>query len=243
MFDPKVIVALDYDNAAAALDFVAGLDPSSCNLKIGKELFTIAGPQLVERLIAMNFRVFLDLKFHDIPNTTAQAVKASAHLGVWMVNVHASGGPVMMSKVREELDKLPSSINRPIVIGVTVLTSMDAAQLQAIGINATPAEQVLRLAKLTKECGLDGVVSSAQESALIKKELGANFITVTPGIRPVGADVGDQKRIMTPSEAILAGSDYLVMGRPITRAEHPQAVLRAVNHDIYQVLAQQESSH
>ena len=238
MFDPKVIIALDYDNDAAALDFVSRIDPSTCNLKIGKELFTIAGPKLVSKLVDLNFRVFLDLKFHDIPNTTAQAVKAAASLGVWMVNVHASGGRVMMEKVANELEKLPSNVQRPIVIGVTVLTSMDQAQLNDIGITCSPQEQVLRLARLTKESGLDGVVSSAQEVALLKKEIGADFITVTPGIRPAGSTLGDQKRVMTPVDAIAAGSDYLVIGRPITQASDPSAVLKSINHDIYQFIAQ-----
>lgn len=240
MFDPKVIVALDYDTDAEALDFVSQLDPSTCNLKVGKELFTVAGPQFVSKLVDLNFRVFLDLKFHDIPNTTAMAVKAAANLGVWMCNVHASGGKVMMEKVREELDKLPSTVARPIVIGVTVLTSMDQEQLNGIGIECSPKEQVLRLARLTKEAGLDGVVSSAQEAAMIKKEIGESFITVTPGIRPAGSDVGDQKRIMTPVDALNAGSDYLVIGRPITRAADPCAVLKAINSEIYQFLAKQD---
>ena len=226
MFDPKVIVALDYDNDAAALDFVSRIDPSSCNLKVGKELFTVAGPQFVSKLVALNFRVFLDLKFHD------------ASLGVWMVNVHASGGRVMMEHTVEELDKMPSTLPRPLLIGVTVLTSMDEAQLREVGVPRTPQEQVLRLAKLAKESGLNGVVSSALESSMIKKELGSNFVTVTPGIRPSGADLGDQKRVMTPAAAIAAGSDYLVIGRPITRAPDPSAVLKSINHEIYQALAQ-----
>lgn len=242
MFDPKVIVALDYDNDAAALDFVSRLDPSSCNLKVGKELFTIAGPQFVSKLVDLNFRVFLDLKFHDIPNTTAMAVRAAASLGVWMVNVHASGGKVMMETVRNELDKLPSSASKPIVIGVTVLTSMDQEQLRGIGIDCSPEEQVLRLATLTKEAGLDGVVSSAREVSLIKEKLGSKFITVTPGIRPAGSDVGDQKRIMTPVDAIKAGSDYLVIGRPVTRATDPCAVLKSINKEIYQVMAERDSA-
>lgn len=238
MFDPKVIVALDYDNDAAALDFVSRIDPSSCNLKVGKELFTVAGPQFVSKLVALNFRVFLDLKFHDIPNTTAKAVRAAASLGVWMVNVHASGGRVMMEHTVEELDKMPSTLPRPLLIGVTVLTSMDEAQLREVGVPHTPQEQVLRLAKLAKESGLNGVVSSALEASMIKKELGSDFVTVTPGIRPSGADLGDQKRVMTPAAAIAAGSDYLVIGRPITRAPDPSAVLKSINHEIYQALAQ-----
>ena len=238
MFDPKVIIALDYDNDAAALDFVSRIDPSTCNLKVGKELFTIAGPKLVSKLVDLNFRVFLDLKFHDIPNTTAQAIKAAASLGVWMVNVHASGARVMRGKGANELDMLPQGAHRPIVIGIPVLPSMDQAQPNDIAIPGTPKEQVLRLARLTKESGLDGVVASAQEAALIKKELGSDFVTVTPGIRPAGAALGDQKRVMTPVEAIESGSDYLVIGRPITQAPDPCAVLKAINHDIYQSMAQ-----
>lgn len=238
MFDPKVIVALDYDNDATALDFVSQLDPSTCNLKVGKELFTVAGPQFVSKLVELNFRVFLDLKFHDIPNTTAMAVKAAASMGVWMVNVHASGGRVMMETVANELERLPPAVARPVVIGVTVLTSMDQAQLTDIGIDVSPKDQVMRLARLVKESGLDGVVSSAQEADMIKNELGGEFITVTPGIRPAGSAIGDQKRVMTPVEAIKAGSDYLVIGRPITRAENPAAVLKAINAEIYQLMAE-----
>lgn len=232
MVDPKVIVALDYDNERSALDFVSRLNPSSCNLKVGKELFTAAGPQFVEKLVAADFRVFLDLKFHDIPNTTAKAVLAATNLGIWMVNVHASGGRVMMEHVVEELDKLPASIKRPVLIGVTVLTSIDEAQLRDIGLSCTPQDQVLRLAKLAKESGLDGVVSSAQEASLIKKELGKDFLNVTPGIRPQGADLGDQKRVMTPTKAIEAGADYLVIGRPITKAADPCLVLEQINQEL-----------
>lgn len=240
MFDPKVIVALDYDNDAAALDFVSRIDPSTCNLKVGKELFTVAGPQFVSKLVALGFRVFLDLKFHDIPNTTAHAVRAAASLGVWMVDVHASGGRIMMEAVVNELEKLPANMQRPLVIGVTVLTSMDQAQMQEIGLTCTPQEQVLRLAKLAQSAGLNGVVSSAQEAAMIKKELGPFFINVTPGIRPSGSDLGDQKRVMTPAQAIAAGADYLVIGRPITKAADPCAVLKSINHEIYQALAAQQ---
>lgn len=242
MFDPKVIVALDYDNDAAALDFVSQIDPSTCNLKVGKELFTIAGPQFVSKLVTLGFRVFLDLKFHDIPNTTAHAVRAAANLGVWMVDVHASGGRVMMEAVKNELDKLPNTVERPIVIGVTVLTSIDQAQMQEIGLNCTPQEQVLRLAKLVRDAGLNGVVSSAQEAAMIKQELGRDFINVTPGIRPSSAALGDQKRVMTPEQAIKAGADYLVIGRPITKAPNPSAVLKSINHEIYKALAEQNQA-
>lgn len=237
MSDPKVIVALDYNNEADALAFVEQVQPSSCNLKVGKELFTIAGPQFVRTLVQKGFRVFLDLKFHDIPNTTAHAVKAACSLGVWMVDIHTSGGKVMMEAVVNELNNLPQDVKRPLIIGVTVLTSMDQQQLNDLGINVTPQEQVLRLAKLAQEAGLDGVVSSAQEASLIKANLGKNFINVTPGIRPAGAEVGDQKRIMTPTAAIEAGADYLVIGRPITKAQDPMAVLAQINAEIEQALA------
>lgn len=238
MFDPKVIVALDYDNEADALDFVSKVEPNSCNVKVGKELFTVAGPQLVSRLIDLGFRVFLDLKFHDIPNTVAKAVKAACNLGVWMVDVHASGGRVMMEAAANEIAKLPATSQHPLLIGVTVLTSMDAQQLKDIGITCEPIEQVKRLAKLALDSGLNGVVSSARESAIIKETCGAKFINVTPGIRPAGGNLGDQIRVMTPQDAILAGSDYLVIGRPITQAAEPSAVLKAINHDIYKALSE-----
>ena len=228
-YDPKVIVALDYAEAKDALSFVEKVDPRFCNLKVGKELFTAAGPALVEKLVNKDFRVFLDLKFHDIPNTVAKACTAAAKLGVWIVNVHASGGPKMMSAAAEALSFCH---NRPKLIAVTVLTSMDDAELNAIGINATPALQVERLAKLAKECGLDGVVASAREVPIIRTFASRPFLTVTPGIRPAGSDVGDQKRIMTPGEAVRAGSDYLVIGRPITKASDPLEALDKINQEI-----------
>lgn len=237
MFDPKVIVALDYDNEADVLDFISKVDPSSCNVKVGKELFTVAGPQLVSRLIDLGFRVFLDLKFHDIPNTVAKAVKAACSMGVWMVDIHTLGGRVMMEAAANEIAKLPSSAQKPLLIGVTVLTSMDQQQLSDIGFNCAPVDQVKRLAKLAQECKLDGVVSSAQETALIKELCGSNFVNVTPGIRPAGGVVGDQIRVMTPQDAIAAGSDYLVIGRPITQAPEPSVVLKNINHEIYKALS------
>lgn len=238
MFDPKVIVALDYDNAAAAADFVSRIEPGSCNLKIGKELFTVAGPQLVTSLQDMGFRIFLDLKFHDIPNTVAKAVRAAGNLGVWMLDVHASGGRVMMESAAEALDSLPAGVAKPILIGVTVLTSMDRTQLQDIGIDCEPEEQVKRLALLAKESGLAGVVSSAGESSVIKEICGSDFVNVTPGIRPAGSAAGDQIRIMTPESAVRAGADYLVIGRPITQAAEPAAVLKSINDDIRKVLSE-----
>lgn len=227
MNDQKVIVALDYDNQADALAFVDKIDPASCRLKVGKEMFTLFGPEFVRELHKRGFSVFLDLKFHDIPNTCSKAVRAAAELGVWMVNVHASGGERMMAASREILE--PYGNDRPLLIGVTVLTSMEQLDLAGIGLDVAPQQQVMRLATLTKNSGLDGVVCSAQEAAMLKQSLGQAFKLVTPGIRPAGSDVGDQRRIMTPYEAIQAGSDYLVIGRPITQAAEPAKVLAAIN--------------
>lgn len=226
----KILIALDYDDQQAALDFVKQLSPDSCRLKVGKEMFTYFGPVFVKELIDLGFDVFLDLKFHDIPNTVAKAVTAAAKMGVWMVNVHASGGFEMMSKAKQAL--VPFGDKAPLLIAVTVLTSMDETELKRLGVEKTPQEQVIYLAKLAKEAGLDGVVCSAQEAQQLKAELGAGFKLVTPGIRPVGSDAGDQKRIMTPKQAIDAGSDYLVIGRPITQADNPVAVLADVNKSI-----------
>jgi len=227
MIDQKVIVALDYDNQADALAFVDRIDPMSCRLKVGKEMFTLFGPDFVRELHKRGFSVFLDLKFHDIPNTCAKAVRAAAELGVWMVNVHASGGERMMSAAREIL--LPYGKERPLLIGVTVLTSMEQSDLAGVGLDIDPQQQVMRLASLTKNAGLDGVVCSAQEATLLKQNLGQEFKLVTPGIRPQGSEQGDQRRIMTPVEAIAAGSDYLVIGRPITQAANPADVLESIN--------------
>ncbi|KID57193.1 orotidine 5'-phosphate decarboxylase [Pseudoalteromonas luteoviolacea] len=226
----KVLIALDYDNESAALAFVSQLSPDECRLKVGKEMFTYFGPQFVKKLVDLGFDVFLDLKFHDIPNTVAKAVTAAAELGVWMVNVHASGGTEMMSKAKEALSQYGDKA--PLLIAVTVLTSMDQAQLSKLGIDKTPQEQVLYLAKLAKESGLDGVVCSAQEAETLKSQLGNEFKLITPGIRPAGSDAGDQKRIMTPAKAIEAGSDYLVIGRPITKAQDPAKALRDINASI-----------
>ncbi|MEZ8193771.1 MULTISPECIES: orotidine-5'-phosphate decarboxylase [Vibrio] len=227
MNDQKVIVALDYDKQTDALNFIDKIDPTTCRLKVGKEMFTLFGPDFVRELHKRGFSVFLDLKFHDIPNTCSKAVRAAAELGVWMVNVHASGGERMMTASREILE--PYGKDRPLLIGVTVLTSMEQSDLAGIGLNVAPQEQVMRLARLTQRSGLDGVVCSAQEASLLKSDLGSNFKLVTPGIRPAGADVGDQKRIMTPYDAIQAGSDYLVIGRPITQAAQPAEVLQKIN--------------
>ncbi|MDG3087651.1 orotidine-5'-phosphate decarboxylase [Vibrio hannami] len=227
MLDQKVIVALDYDNQADALAFVDRIDPASCRLKVGKEMFTLFGPEFVKELHKRGFSVFLDLKFHDIPNTCSKAVRAATELGVWMVNVHASGGEKMMRASREILE--PYGKDRPLLIGVTVLTSMEQNDLAGIGLDMAPQDQVMRLATLTRNSGLDGVVCSAQESSMLKTSLGQDFKLITPGIRPAGSAAGDQKRIMTPVEAVNAGSDYLVIGRPITQAADPAAVLAEIN--------------
>lgn len=234
MKDQKVIVALDYDNQADAFSFVDKIDPSSCRLKVGKEMFTLFGPEFVKELHKRGFSVFLDLKFHDIPNTCSKAVRAAAEMGVWMVNVHASGGERMMTASREILE--PYGKDRPLLIGVTVLTSMEQQDLAGIGLDLAPQEQVKRLAALTKNSGLDGVVCSAQEASMLKADLGKEFKLVTPGIRPAGSAVGDQKRIMTPVDAITSGSDYLVIGRPITQAENPSQVLHDINLSLASVL-------
>ena len=203
--DAKVLIALDYANEQDALDFVSKISPADCRLKVGKEMFTYFGPQFVKKLTEKGFDVFLDLKFHDIPNTVAKAVTAAAELGVWMVNVHASGGPEMMSKAKQALEKYGD--DAPLLIAVTILTSMDEAELKRLNIDKTPQEQVMFLANLAKESGLDGVVCSAQEATALKQALGQEFKLVTPGIRPAGSAKGDQKRVMTPKEAIDAGSD------------------------------------
>ena len=229
MIDPRVIVALDCSDAASAMAMAARLDSSQCRLKIGKELFTATGPALVETLVARGFGIFLDLKFHDIPNTVAQACKAAAQLGVWMINVHASGGRRMMEAAREALD---TGGRRPMLIAVTVLTSMDAQDLREIGVATEPAVQVGRLAQLAANCGLDGVVCSAQEAAMLKQQLGDHFLRVTPGIRLGGESTDDQKRVMTPALAVKSGASYLVIGRPVTRADDPAEVLRKINQEI-----------
>jgi len=232
MSDPRIIVALDYPQADQARAFVDRVRPDLCRLKVGKELFVAAGPAFVEELAARGFAVFLDLKFHDIPNTVAQACKAAARLGVWMLNVHASGGPRMMLAAREALEGLPGLPPRPRLIAVTVLTSMGEEELRAIGIEASARQQVLRLASLAHDSGMDGVVCSAQEAPLLRPALGAEFLLVTPGIRPAGSAVGDQTRILTPAQAMRDGADYLVIGRPITQAPDPVAALEAIAREI-----------
>lgn len=224
-----IIVALDFASVAEALEFAQQLDPALCRVKVGKELFTLGGPQLVESLHQMGLQVFLDLKFHDIPNTAAAAVRASAELGVWMVNVHASGGSRMMTAAREALEPFST---RPLLIGVTVLTSMSAEDMAELGHSETPEERVLKLAALTQSSGLDGVVCSAQECAALREHCGDAFTLVTPGIRLAGDDAGDQRRVVTPVDAIRGGSDFLVIGRSITRSEDPVATLVKIHADL-----------
>jgi orotidine-5'-phosphate decarboxylase len=216
-----IVVALDYPTPKQAIEMAKQLDPKKCRVKVGKELFTASGPVVLEQLHKMDFDVFLDLKFHDIPNTCAGAVAAAAELGVWMVNVHASGGERMMAAAAEAI---ANKNHKPLLIAVTVLTSMERSDLEGIGLDITPQQQVQRLAKLSKQSGMDGVVSSAQEIELIKGLCGDDFLTITPGIRPAGTAAGDQRRIMTPQQAVNAGGDYMVIGRPITQAPNPKQV-------------------
>jgi orotidine-5'-phosphate decarboxylase len=233
MNDPKIIIALDYPNAAPALALADRLEPSLCRLKVGKELFTATGPDVLEKLMQRGFEIFLDLKFHDIPNTTAQACKAAASLGVWMINVHALGGRKMMEAAREAIAR---SEEQPKLIAVTVLTSMVQQDLAEIGINAASADMVLRLATLARDSGLDGVVCSAQEAALLRKHCGNEFCLVTPGIRPASTSHDDQSRVMTPQAALQAGSSYLVIGRPITQAADPLQALLDINQELAESL-------
>ena len=223
--DSPIIVALDFPTKEQALAMADQLDPSLCRVKVGKELFTASGPSILEELHKRKYEVFLDLKFHDIPNTCSKAVGVAADLGVWMVNVHASGGRRMMEASRNEIEK---RTHKPLLIGVTVLTSMEAQDLAEVGIDVTPQQQVERLAKLTQSSGLDGVVCSAQEVILIRETCGADFLTVTPGIRPEGSEQGDQRRVMTPLQAKEAGVDYMVIGRPVTQSESPIEMCRSM---------------
>jgi orotidine-5'-phosphate decarboxylase len=231
MTDSKIIVALDFPDEASTLKLVDQLDPGLCRVKIGKELFTRCGPELVKKIVNIGYDVFLDLKYHDIPNTVANACKAAADLGVWMLNVHALGGPAMLAAARAALNDAGS----PHLIAVTILTSSGEEDLRAVGINYTPEEMVKRLALLSKNQGLDGVVCSAQEAAELKLSLGKDFVLVTPGIRLPADDAGDQKRIVTPVDAVRLGSDYLVIGRPITRDNNPVQKLLTINSDISQL--------
>jgi orotidine-5'-phosphate decarboxylase len=230
MTDPKIIVALDYPEAASALQLANQLDPAQCRLKVGKELFTAAGPQLVEALVKLNFGVFLDLKFHDIPNTVSKACQAASNLGVWMLNVHASGGVPMMQGALEGVDK---ASHHPLLIAVTVLTSMDQATLNQLGINTSVQEHVLKLATLTQQAGLAGVVCSAHEASVLKQKLGTDFCLVTPGIRPDDASLDDQSRVVTPVQGIALGAHYLVIGRPITKSKNPSQALEKIIKEIH----------
>lgn len=225
----ELLVALDVDTIDEARRLANTLRGWVGGFKIGSRLFTAHGPAFVEELVGRGDRVFLDLKFHDIPHTVAQACRAAARLGVWMVNVHASGGPRMLAAAREALEGLE---RRPLLIAVTVLTSMGPEELGAIGIDTGPEQQVLRLARLTAEAGLDGVVCSALEAPALRRELGPDFRLVTPGIRPAGGEVGDQTRVLTPIQALRAGADYLVIGRPITQSAEPVATLKQISAEI-----------
>ncbi len=224
-----VIVALDFPDQPSALSLVERLEPSLCRLKVGKELFTRLGPAFVEKLVGKGFDVFLDLKFHDIPNTVAAACDAAADLGVWMMNVHASGGHRMMETARERLE---GKSHRPRLIAVTILTSLGEEDIREIGFSGSPAENVLRLAALARSSGLDGVVCSPLEAAAIREQAGSDFLLVTPGVRPATASLDDQKRVMTPADAMAAGASYLVIGRPVTGAEDPLKALEDINASI-----------
>ena len=219
----KLIIALDFDDQYKTLKMVDSLNPDKCHLKIGSELFTRFGPQLVQKIISKGYRIFLDLKFHDIPNTVAASCKAAADLGVWMFNVHATGGPLMLESAVSALSGYGH--DKPILIAVTILTSIDDNQYDAIGFNKTISQQAHQLAALAKSSGLDGVVCSALDVKDIKQDFGKHFMAVTPGIRPLNSELNDQNRVMTPREAVEEGSDYLVVGRPVTRASNPQAMV------------------
>jgi orotidine-5'-phosphate decarboxylase len=230
MEDPRVIVALDFPDAHTAQTFAEQLSPAHCRLKVGMELFTAAGPKAVENLVSRGFDVFLDLKYHDIPTTVARACTQAASLGVWMLNVHVLGGKKMLLAAREAVDRLA---RRPLLIGVTLLTSHSADDVADLGWERDgAAHHVERLAGLAEAAGLDGVVCSPQETAQLRRRFGKDFLLVTPGVRPAGAATDDQSRTRTPAEAVADGSDYLVIGRPITRAADPVAVLAAINREI-----------
>ncbi len=225
-----IIVALDFQNAEQAYNLIAKLGPGMCRLKIGKELFTAAGPKFIEQLVVSGYDVFLDLKFHDIPNTVYGACKAAANLGVWMINVHASGGAKMLAEARRAIDE---SAHKPLLIAVTVLTSMNEEDLKQIGITDGVEGQIKRLVRLSHDNGLDGVVCSALEARMIKEYTSSDFLTITPGIRLPDSAKDDQSRIMTPKAAINNGADYLVIGRPITAAENPKTTLLEILHSCH----------
>ena len=225
-----IVVAMDFDNSHDCISLAKQLNPKYCRLKVGKELFSAAGPQLIEALRALNFEIFLDLKFHDIPNTVAKAIKATMGLDIWMVNVHASGGLKMLEAAKTAVES--GSGHKPLLIAVTVLTSMSAEDLLGLGIQKTPQDQVLHLASLVEAAHLDGVVCSALEAPVLKSSFGDDFVCVTPGIRPEGSSADDQQRIMTPAKALENGSDYLVIGRPITQAADPAQACEAIFHSL-----------
>ena len=229
MNNSRIIVSLDYPDPLQAMELANKLDPGCCKLKVGKELFTRSGPEFVKKLVHSGFPVFLDLKFHDIPNTVAAACTAATELGIWMLNVHASGGMKMISAAREAIDK---ASHKPLLIAVTVLTSLADDDLAVVGVNGSVKQQVLRLARISSDSGADGVVCSAQEVAMLRQEISPSFCLVTPGIRPRGAEANDQIRIVTPSDAIESGSDYLVIGRPITQARDPLQALLSIEQEV-----------
>lgn len=234
----RVLVALDYPDAEQALDMARKLNPDVCRVKVGKELYTRCGPQILEQIHQLGFDIFLDLKFHDIPNTVAKACGVAAEMGVWMVNVHASGGRRMMEAAMESVIQRSCGSQRTKLIAVTVLTSMDQSDLAEIGLDIEPRTQVERLARLTQSSGLDGVVCSAQEATMLRAALGSEFELITPGIRPADSAAGDQRRIMTPRDAILAGSTYLVVGRPITGSADPAKTARSIQDEVDEALAE-----
>lgn len=228
MFKP-IIIALDFDNQDEVFSFLKNIPANECYIKVGKELFVAEGPALVRELVKMGYKVFLDLKFHDIPNTVYKAVKAAANLGVWMVNVHASGGSEMMRAAKKAINE---SAHKPLLIAVTILTSLSEQAVMEIGYAKTLNEQALHLAKLSFECGLDGVVCSAFEARAIKQNTSLAFLTITPGIRLVDDKLDDQTRIMTPRKALENSADYLVIGRPITKSINPLQVLKEIEQSI-----------
>ncbi|MHB8621965.1 MAG: orotidine-5'-phosphate decarboxylase [Sulfuricaulis sp.] len=229
MAGPRTIVALDFADANTALTFTARVTPAQCRLKVGMELFTAAGPNMVSALVTRGFDVFLDLKYHDIPSTVARACSQAANLGVWMLNVHTLGGMKMLQAAREAVDRLA---HRPLLIGVTLLTSHGNDDLAELGLAPGAGHHVERLAGLARAAGLDGVVCSPQEALVLRQRFGRDFVLVTPGVRPAGTALNDQQRTCTPAEAVADGADYLVIGRPITRAPNPLAALEAINREI-----------
>ena len=229
MADQRIVVALDVSNATELRELVKQIPNTHCRAKIGKELFTSIGPLAIEICHDAGLEVFLDLKFHDIPNTCAKAVRAAARWGVWMTNVHCSGGTDMMRAAREILE---GEAHRPLLIGVTVLTSMSGSDLQELGVSRDLESQVDHLAGLANASGLDGVVCSAQETQRLRQSLGTDFCLVTPGIRPSWAAADDQNRIVTPKDAVANGSDYLVIGRPITASDHPETAIARIVEEL-----------